>query len=97
MWKKYQTALAVRVCAFTAAKSRLEHDPEPKSRPSRNREPVSPRAKRIVFAEITLKQRGKIMIPIQSKAANPERDSGLRGLAEAFRLGVRPDMNWSFK
>jgi hypothetical protein len=35
------------------------------------------------------------MIPIQSKAANPERDLGLRGLAQAFRLGVRPDMNWS--
>jgi len=37
------------------------------------------------------------MIPIQSKAANPERDSGFRGLAQAFRLGVGPGMNWSFK
>jgi hypothetical protein len=37
------------------------------------------------------------MIPIQSKAANPEWDAGLRGLAQAFRRVVRPDMNWSFK
>jgi hypothetical protein len=61
MWKKYQTTLASDVCAITAAKSRLEHDPDPKWRPSRNL------------------------------------GRGLRGLAQAFRLGVRPDMNWSFK
>src|SRR5882724_2867498 len=86
MWKKYQTTLASDVCAITAAKSRLEHDPEPKWRPSRNWEPVSSRAKRVAFAEMTLKQRGKIMIPFQSKAAHPERDSGLRG----SRSGLSP-------
>jgi hypothetical protein len=43
MWKKYQTTLAIDVCAFTAAKSRLEHDPEPKWRRLANWEPVSPR------------------------------------------------------
>jgi hypothetical protein len=37
------------------------------------------------------------MIPFQSKAANPEWDSGLWGRAQAFRRVVRPDMNWSFK
>jgi hypothetical protein len=37
------------------------------------------------------------MIPIQSTAANPEWDAAPGGLAQAFRLVVRPDMNWSFK
>jgi len=42
------------------------------------------------------KQRGKIMIPIQSKAANPERDSGFR-VSLRPSPGVGPGMNWSFK